>query len=301
MIQFDLCTGAMCGSYAFAQALRDHTLNIHLLEMSSGTPFGVASLGENFGFARILTVYKDFSEGICNAAPYFGISVDRMNFDSPEDTANEIFTLREHETIVCGPVNMSCLAYLPLSLQYRAADHFVTFFRNSKVFVSDSEGMPAMVIHSADELARMLSVNEVPEAKSIFSLWRLSRTICASADIHTFILETAAENICEAERHGQGSKAFVNVANLTKVIHPVKWSVPLCVNLGHYIFRKILADTLFRRLTLSEKLNSLNSEAINTAGILRLYIRRKEYGKIDSMLMKLADIEKNTAHYISRR
>ena len=301
MILSEHLSGAMCGSYAFVQTLRDEHIDIHLLEMSSGSPFGSASFGDDLGFARILTVFRDFNDGIDKAAPLFGINVERRDFNSSEEVAKTIFNLHDNENIMCGPVNMSFLAYLPVPYQYRASDHFITFFRDGELFVSDSEGMPALLIPSESELSRMLSVRDIPEAKGLFTLRKLSAINQPEKNIEAFIIETAAKNFCEAESHGQGSEAFVKIAGITKLFAPVKWSVPLNINLSHYMYRKLLADILFKKFNVPSQLHSLNNEALHIAGNLRFILRRKEYENVNKMLMKLSDIERKTALYMEKK
>ncbi|MBQ7219447.1 MAG: hypothetical protein IJS28_00545 [Synergistaceae bacterium] len=302
-------TGAMCGSYAFAQALAGLDKCLHWLEMSSGASFGIASLGGKFGFSRILTVFRDFSSGIDSSASLFGINIERKDFGSPYEAARVLFALGEGECAVCGPVNMSLLSYLPLSYQYRAADHFITFRREKLLHVSDSEGVSAFCISSCEELASMLSVKDVPEAEGRITLRKLSRNaghVYSFGNVLAQIMRAAAENMCGAENCGQGSGAFEAISKITADTKPVKWSVPLSINLGHYQYRKYLAGMLIHAVNeqkiarVPEKLHALLHEAVHNAGMLRFAVRRKNYKAIGELLMILSAIEKETASYIEK-
>ena len=319
--------GAMCGSYAISQAVND-TLTASM-ELCAGVPFGAASMGDDYGYSRMLTVYRDFNLSIDDIAYLFGIELKRMDFeDNSEFTKflmsyllNSIYDKKDKKIknnnnarLVCGPLNMSFLKYLPLSQQYRGADHYIALFKiDDSLFISDSEGA-ALIKVTADELSRMFSIKDIPEACgkiTVREILSYSKDKILSNEIIAHTIRRAAENFRAAENSGQGSGAFREIINIVKYVNPVKWSAALYIDIGNYIQRKIMISEFFENIKFgclsayyNLQLNQFNSltahlkKSVLDAAHIRRMLRDRKYNTIPELLLKLSESEKITASLI---
>ena len=292
-------TGAMCGSYAISQAVNENITAA--IELCSGVPFGVSSMKDQYGYSRILTVYRDFNASIDETAPLFGIKIQRLDFDNPEDFVRLLESMTEDEKFILGPVNMSYLKYLPLYMQYKAADHYLTFLKfNGSLFISDSEGVPLRAVSSPEELLLMLSIKDIPESSGKFTVRKIlsySKDRIHSEEIRRHTLSMAIKNFYEAEVSGNGSKSFEVIDEVLHNVHAVKWSVSLYISIGNYIQRKIIAGEFFESFG---EVSAYFKQAVFEAGYIRMLIRNKQYKGISEWLLKLSQTEKITASLIAK-
>lgn len=243
-------TWITCGSYALLHALQERKIDLIDLENSTGTPFGIACMEEDYECMRMLTVFRDFNEGIDQAAKLWGIEVQRLDADSKD----ELYAFLEDKTkksFLLGPVSMACLTYLPLSIQYKCADHYIALLRlNENEFqLIDSEGVISLKI-TVNELMEKLFVNDIPEAKGKITI----REVCRKGEAvsrsyllaHTF--ETACRNLKEAEKNGQGSEAILRCMKTMKCIPEIKWKEGSLYDFDYFIQRKLMLGKLIERM-----------------------------------------------------
>lgn len=290
----------VCGSYALVHAAGLRYGVLIPLENSTGASFGVSCRGLDYFGTRMLSVFRDFHYGIDRAAPLWGIQMKRVDGTTKEAIAELLGDLRI-DRVLLGPVGMTGLSYLPLSQQYRCADHFVACIRRNKDVwqLIDSEGVPGLLL-TPEEIIKMLSIQNIPEAcgkytaRAIISV-NVPETMESRVMRIRYTLETAHVNLKEARENGQGYKAFQRCGKLVGDI-PAGRHISLIYDMDYLIQRKIMLLKLFqeaerdRTAVISPDIVAEVNRFIEAAGALR---RRLNYdGTVSGQLFdRLAESE----------
>lgn len=268
-----------CGSYALIHAADLRYSDLIPLENSTGASFGISSRGLDYGGTRMLSVFRDFHYGIDKAAPLWGIQMDRIDGTTKEEI-EELMRNPYIDRIVIGPVSMTGLVYLPLSQQYRHADHFIACIRKNKDTwqLIDSEGVPGVFL-APEQIINMLSIQNIPEACGRYTARAIinvnaSKT-ASNKDIRIrYTLETACVNLRKAQEEGQGHRAFQKCRELVRNM-PVGKRIPLIYDVDYLIQRKIMLLKLLQEAennqTAAVSLDIIAeiNHFIETAGALR--------------------------------
>lgn len=234
----------VCGSYALIHAADLPYSDLIPLENSTGASFGISSKGLDCGGTRMLSVFRDFHYGIDKAAPLWGIQMNRVDGVAKEEI-EELMRNPYIDRIVIGPVSMVGLVYLPLSQQYRCADHFVACIRknNDTWQLIDSEGVPGLLLTS-EKIINMLSIQNIPEACGRYTA-RAIINVNASKTAENrdtrvrYTLETAYANLRQAREEGQGHRAFQKCRELIQNM-PAGNRISLIYDVDYLIQRKIM-------------------------------------------------------------
>lgn len=293
-------TWVTCGAYAFLNGSGLPMEYLLAVENSCGATWGMACCGTNYEFTRILTPYRDFSQGIDNAAPLWGFSIVTTNLSSPSEMTLDYFPVGS--TVMVGPINMERLTYLPLSRQYKLADHFILIKREQpeeRLLVIDSEGIVGCYVEF-ERLKNMLCVQGIPEAQGMLQIRRLHKTGRPVAEkiIAEYTLEIAIKNLNEAENLGQGSMAFNSCCKTIQEAKLADYRNSLNYNLVYTMQRRIMAlqflDSL-RKLKMighdHELYRGLTSQ-IEYIALCRKVLAEEEIDAICDQLNRLADAEK---------
>lgn len=268
-----------CGSYALIHAAGLHHSILIPLENSTGASFGVKCMGLDYFGNRMLTVFRDFHYGIDEAAPLWGIHMKRLDGAKKEEVEE---ALRDPyvDRAVIGPISMVGLSYLPLSQQYRCADHFFACIRADKERwqLIDSEGVPGLLL-TPERIISMLSVQNIPESYGRYTARviadvNVSETVESREACIRYTLETAYANLREARRDGQGYKAFQRCGEVVRNM-PAGKCISLIYDVDYLIQRKImflklLQETEYHRVAaVSPDIIAEINRFIETAGTLR--------------------------------
>ncbi len=292
----------ICGSYALVHAADLSYMDLIPLENSTGAPFGVSSAGTNYCGTRMLSVFRDFNYGIDAAAPLWGIQMMRVD-DAEKESVAVLLKDIYIDRVVIGPVSMVGLTYLPLSQQYRCADHFIACIRRSrdKWQLIDSEGIPGLV-RDSEQIVRMMSVQNIPEACGKY-------TVRAVLDVNTpktteagirrirYTLETAYANLKDAQKCGQGYRAFQKCMELMGD-NSYRRHRSLLYDVDYLIQRKIMLLKLLqeaeknRVVIVSSDLVEEINRFIETAGSLRRSLNDKYAVSQKQLFGRLAGAEK---------
>lgn len=291
----------ICGSYALVHAANLSYTNLIPLENSTGTPFGISCAGKDWYGTRMLSVFRDFHYGIDAAAPFWGIQLKRIDGTTKEPIA----ALLEDpyvDRVIIGPVSMVGLVYLPLSSQYRCADHFIACIRREKNIwqLIDSEGVPGLLVDS-EQIIKMLSIQNIPEACGQYTVrvvLHVNKHETANDKItrirHT--LETAYKNLKEAQESGQGYRAFQKCKELIQDIPPGK-CVSLLYDINYLIQRKIMLLKLLQEAemskvaTVSPYITAEVNQFIEVAGALRSSLNNECASFGEHYFNRLAELE----------
>lgn len=268
-----------CGSYAMIHAADLPYSALIPLENSTGASFGVSCAGLDYAGTRMLSVFRDFHAGIDRAAPLWGIQMKRVDGDAGEEVMR---LLRDPyiDRVVLGPVSMTGLAYLPLSGQYRCADHFIACIRRDKDVwqLIDSEGVPGLEL-ALEKIVPMLSVQNIPEAHGRYTARAVIGTdasgTAGSRDSRIrYTLKIAYANLREARESGQGYRAFQRCGELVRE-RPAGRHISLIYDVDYLIQRKIMLLNLFQEAerhqvaAVSRDMAAEINRFIETAGALR--------------------------------
>lgn len=269
----------ICGSYALVHATNLSYTNLIPLENSTGAPFGISCAGKDWCGTRMLSVFRDFHYGIDAAAPFWGIQMKRIDGTTKEPIADLLEDPYVNRLII-GPVSMIGLVYLPLSSQYRCADHFIACIRREKNIwqLIDSEGVPGLIVDS-EQIIKMLSIQNIPEACGQYTARVVVHVNTHGTAKNKAIrikhtLETAYKNLKEAQENGQGYKAFQRCAELIRDIPPGKCR-SLLYDVDYLIQRKIMLLKLLQEAeiskvaTVSPYITAEVNQFIEAAGALR--------------------------------
>lgn len=295
-------TWAACGSYALLHALGETDINLIDLENSTGASFGVKHMGDNFGYTRMLTAFRDFHCGIDDVAPLWGISIRRFDADRPGDL-DEVFRDTSVNRLVVGPISMMKLAYLPLAQQYKYADHYFACIRadgeNWKII--DSEGMAGLRI-DAESLKRMLSVQGIPEAGGRITVraveaFRELQPTCSDRAYIRYTLDKAYRNLKEAEAEAQGAKAFLHCIETMKNVPMNRWRESVIYDMDYYVQRKLMLLRLLHNAVqlgcaeMKKEMADIVFRQIACAGVIRTELFHKLEESLEYMLRSLSKLE----------
>ena len=294
-----------CGSYAF---LNGSGLSIDYLlpvENSTGTSWGMSSFEDDYEYTRILTTFREFSSGIDDVAPLWGIELQHTEYNSSEELIPEDFT--EEAAVIVGPVNMENLSYLPLSRQYKLADHFIVVRREKgeeKLLITDSEGI---VGHYVDfkSLKNMLSIRKIPEAKGILHLRKIIgvNEPASQSEIVAYTIKKAMQNLKDAENAGQGFKAFLRCRDVVRETKIVNCRSSLNYNLVYIIQRRLMVERFLDSLKESNRFfvdsclyDDLSLQIEQAVGC-RMALMNGDKDEICEYLEKLSDSEKEFTYH----
>lgn len=235
-------TWVTCGSYAFLNGTGLPLDNLIPVENSTGTPWGMSSLESDYEYTRILTPFREFSNGIDEAARLWGVELRHTEYPSSEEFGPEEFP--EETAVIVGPINMENLNYFPLSRQYKLADHFILVRRKKgtqEFLITDSEGIAGCYL-DFKTMKKMLTIRNIPEAKGALHLrWIMGVHEPASqAEIAAYTVKKAMQNLRDAENAGQGYKAFLRCRDLVRRTETVRFKSSLNYNLVYLIQRRLM-------------------------------------------------------------
>ncbi|MBD5450903.1 MAG: hypothetical protein HDR28_12335 [Lachnospiraceae bacterium] len=246
----------VCGSYALVHAANLSYTDLIPIENSTGASFGISCAGDDWYGTRMLSVFRDFHYGIDAAAPLWGIQLKRINGETKEPIA-ALLEDSYVDRVIIGPVSMVGLVYLPLSQQYRCADHFIACIRREKNIwqLIDSEGVPGLLVDS-EQIIKMLSIQDIPEACGQYTaraVMHVNKHEMAENRIIRirYTLETAYVNLKEAQENGQGYKAIQRCAELVRDIPRGRYR-PLLYDVDYLIQRKIMLLKLLQEAEMNE-------------------------------------------------
>lgn len=239
-------TWVTCGAYAMLHALQANDIDLLELENSTGVTFGIASWGAEHHCTRMLTPFRTFWEGMVSATRLWGIKLQLTAFNDVSELCYFLVKAPPSTRLVLGPVSMAGLRYLPLSSQYRCADHYIALRKDHlcRLFLTDSEGVTEMQV-TAQDLAGMCMVEGIPEAKQMYTVGVVIHDgpVEPLASRLKYTIQTAGENLQAAEYAGQGSNAILRCLCTMKTIAIQKWRGPVLYDLSYFIQRK---DMLLR-------------------------------------------------------
>ena len=254
-----------CGSYALIHAANLHNVDLISLENSTGASFGINCAGEDYCGMRMLSVFRDFNYGIDAAAPLWGIRLKRFDGITKKFIA-DLLQNYSIKRVVIGPINMTSLTYLPLSQQYRCADHFIACIRYNESLwkLIDSEGIPGMLMDS-EQIIKILTIQNIPEACEKYTI-RVVLDVNEPIAIQNkiirirYTLKTAYRNLKDAQESGQGFRAIQRYAELIQSIPPEKYRSFL-YDIDYLIQRKIMLLKLLQEAE-REKVAIVNTNII---------------------------------------
>lgn len=234
-------TWITCASYALIHVIENKEIDVVELENSTGVPFGVASYSDQYHCTRMLTPYRAFWDGIDSIQRVWGIRLEHKSTPDSFQLLSFIHSIGE-QNFLLGPINMSALYYLPLSSQYKCADHYVALhLKENGMYLIDSEGIPYMRI-SDEDLKRILSISEILEARELFHVgYVLQTSMLPSKEERLYETVKIAENCFKAaEENGQGGKAFLLCKRVMKELPASRWVASIRYDLSYYMQRKYM-------------------------------------------------------------
>ena len=240
-------TWISCASYALIHVIENEEIDVVELENSTGVPFGVASYSDQYHCTRMLTPYQTFWDGIESIQRVWGIQLEYKSMSDSLQVLSYIHSF-EKQNMIIGPVSMSALYYLPLSSQYKCADHYIALhLAKDGMYLIDSEGIPYMQI-SDDDLKRMLSVSEILEARGLFHVGYVLQTNALPSKNERLYetIKTAEKCFKAAEENGQGGRAFLLCQHVMKELPASRWVASLRYDLSYYMQRKYMLLMLDR-------------------------------------------------------
>lgn len=298
-------TWVTCGSYAFLNGSglpADYLLPV---ENSTGTSWGMSSLEADYEYTRILTPFREFSSGIDEVAPLWGIELQHTEYNSSEELSPEEFP--EEAAVIAGPVNMENLSYLPLSRQYKLADHFIVARREKgakKLLITDSEGIVGRYV-DFKSLKTMLSVRKIPEAKGMLHLRKIIvvNKPASQTEIAAYTIKKAMRNLKDAENAGQGFKAFLRCRDVIRETKIVNCRSSLNYNLVYVIQRRLMVEQFLDNLKESDRFFADSrlyddlSLQIEQAARCRMALMNEDKDEVCEYLEKLSDSEKEFTYH----
>ena len=269
-------TWVACGAYAFVQAagLREDLLLE--VENCAGATYGMKSCGREWDYTRILTPYKDFNNGIDEAAHLWGITIRHEVFETKESFCPESID-PEAKGIVIGPVNMTGLNYLVLPQQYHMADHFFAVLRKAegKYVLYDSEGIAGMNVETG-QIRKWLNIEGIPEANNkihVRMLYGEGKSVEKKGRIN-YEIQISRKNFRLAEQSNQGADAFLICKNVIEEDLPLlaKWRESFIYNMNYVVQRRLMMLRFLEKVGQTEgfsvdgRLNKLIMRQIKTVG-----------------------------------
>lgn len=255
-------TWITCGAYAMLHALQAEDIDLLELENSTGVTFGAATRETAYHCTRMLTPFRTFWEGMLPAARLWGITIRLFSFPDLPELRRFLEQTPSGTRLVLGPVSMAGLQYLPLSSQYRGADHYIALRKepSGQLLLTDSEGITGMFFTVRD-LAKMCTVKNIPEAAQMYTVGAVVRGGSREAPVARlrYIVSTAEENFRTAEQAGQGSRAILRCLHTMETVAMQKWRQPVLYDLSSFLQRK---DMLLR---LAADLAATNTGHVNPA------------------------------------
>lgn len=272
-------TWVTCGAYAMLHALQANDIDLLELENSTGVTFGVASYGADHHCTRMLTPFRTFWRGMTVAAHLWGITIQLATFQDVSELCSFLEKVPPGTHLVLGPVSMAGLQYLPLSTQYRCADHYVALHKDhlSRLLLTDSEGVTEMQL-TVQALAGMCMVEGIPEAKQMYTVGIVAHDgpVEPLANRLKYTIQTAGENLQAAEHAGQGSSAILRCLCTMKAIAIQRWRGSVLYDLSYFIQRKDMLLRLAVDLveTGTGSISPLFMEQIHHQMVLAAHVRR---------------------------
>lgn len=298
-------TWVTCGAYAFLNASGLSADYLLPVENSAGTSWGMSSFEADYAYTRILTPIREFSRGIDDVAPLWGIELQHTEYNSSEELSLEDFP--KEVAVIAGPVNMESLSYLPMSRQYKLADHFIAVKRvkgHEKLLLTDSEGIVGRYV-DFKSLKTMLSIQKIPEANGMLHLRKIiavnepvSQTVIAE-----YTIKKAMRNLKEAENADQGFKAFLRCRDAITETEIVNYKNSLNYNLVYVIQRRFMVERFLDSLKESDRffadcrLYDDLSLQIEQAVRCRMALMNEDKDEICEYLEKLSDSEKEFTYH----
>lgn len=298
-------TWVTCGSYAFLNGSglpEDYLLPV---ENSTGTSWGMSSLEAEYEYTRILTPFREFSSGIDEVAPLWGIELRHTEYNSSGELSLEEFP--EETAVIVGPISMENLGYLPLSRQYKLADHFIVVRREKgakKLLITDSEGVVGCYV-DFNSLKIMLSVRKIPEAKGILHIRNIIvvNEPVSQMEIAAYTIKKAMRNLKDAESAGQGFKAFLRCRDTIRETKLINLRNSLNYNLVYVIQRRLMVERFldslkkYNRFFSDNRLYDALSFQIEQAAVCRMALMKGDKNEVCECLKKLSDSEKEFTYY----
>lgn len=289
-------TWITCGTYALLHALQADDIDLLELENSTGVTFGVATREAEYHCTRMLTPLRTFWEGMTSAARLWGITVQLISFQDASELCCFLETVPPGTRLVLGPVSMAGLRYLPLTSQYRGADHYVALRKGclDSLLLTDSEGVPEMQV-TARALVGMCMVEGIPEAEQMYTVGVVVRDdpgVPLTARLK-YTVRTAGENLQAAELTGQGSGAIVRCLRTMETVAIQKWRGPVLYDLSYLIQRKDMLLRLTADLAETDtgSISPLLTEQVHHQMALAAHIRRHlSQGQLDTAAKSMQDL-----------
>lgn len=234
-------TWITCASYAILNTIENSEIDLIEFENSTGVSFGVASHSDQYHCTRMLTPYRKFWDGISLIEKIWGLHINHICTATKNEMITSILSLK-NANIIIGPINMATLYYLPLSSQYKCADHYITLHINSdKIYLTDSENIPYMRVYKED-LNRILDISDIMEADGKYNAGIVENYFSPLEKTERLfqIIKIAGENFKSAEENGQGGKAFLQCQRVMKELSVTHWETPIRYDLNYYLQRKYM-------------------------------------------------------------
>ena len=294
-VLFDECrTWVICASYALLNALGDSCLDALDVENSTGVSFGIASYGTLYGCTRVLTPATTFWDGTASLEKIMGIHLEEYSFQDKREML-DFFRRTPVSGALLGPLNMTGLSYLPLSTQYKFADHYIAVKKgdSGEFILTDSEGVPGMRV-SEDGLLRFLDISGIPEARGRFHIGMASivREPLLREERTRAILRLAGKNYALAERAGQGGHAFLQCRTVMDTLPPSHWMEPVLYAMEYLIQRKLMLLAADRDGVLMgfDCVRHVTTQ-IDTLGTMRTLLMARRFPDVRELLPVAAEAE----------
>ncbi len=237
-----------CGSYACLNAMKDTRISLKLFEISTSVPFGIKHI-RNSTFDHLLTTWCDPNIGIDKAVPLWGYQQKKEQFQNKKDAYSYLKEEVLKNPVVLGPIDMGALVYLPISSVYRRMDHYIVLWgEDGRIFCEDSEGLVDLEL-TDEQLLHLLSVDKILEARGevcVRSFFQIQNYDIVEVLEKSMIY--AQENWKDAEKAGQGSKAFLDCYVYLATWDVQLWRLSLLYDLNYLIQRKMLQQKLLQEL-----------------------------------------------------
>lgn len=250
-----------CGSYACLNAIKDHTIDLSLFEISTSTPFGIKH-DQNLKFDRLLTTLCDPNQGMNDALRLWGYQVSMFCIASAQEVIHSLKNcLQDKGTVVLGPLNMGRLKYHIIPTLLKRMDHYITieYWSETEVLCTDSEGI-CQLRASYDQLQDWISVDDIPEADGKFTFRTIKKERNYNLNVILLAsLQKAFDNLHYAEESGQGSNAIFNCIEFLKGQETFRWKLPILYDLEYLGQRKSLQQLFFNLLRQNQMISSVKA------------------------------------------
>ena len=231
-----------CGSYTCLNAMQDSSVDLHLFEISTSTPFGIRHY-ENEHFDRLLTTYCDPNRGMDRALSLWGYAVETVRISTAEEAAREIWRrIRPGFPVIVGPIDMGKLCYQIMPAILKRTDHYILleYCSDTWVYCTDSEGFYQYRL-TYEELRMYLSADTIPEADGSITVRQINKEReYRMEEILEQSFRYATDNLCTAEEDGEGSRAIKKCCRYLTQYKEYKWCLPLMYDIQYLKQRKLL-------------------------------------------------------------